>query len=91
MTKTPEEKAREYAERKCPHFKVDNEEAELHRVAYESYLDGYKEVTELREALKEIDRLFNSDCSGLSSGQWEDLQDKRQEALEKAKQLLKEE
>ncbi|WP_306540853.1 hypothetical protein [Dysgonomonas sp.] len=46
------------------------------------------ENAQLREALREILESFNSDLSGLTRGKWEDLMNRREDSLNRAKQLL---
>ncbi|MFT3994436.1 MAG: hypothetical protein QM660_09020 [Dysgonomonas sp.] len=81
----------EYCNSKCQWFINSNVPPNIR--AYEkdytqAVTDQYDTLTQYKEALREIDKLFNSDCSGMRRGEFEDLMNSRQTALDKAKQLL---
>lgn len=62
-------------------------------LSIEKLMDNYTENlstenAQLREALREILESFDSDLSGLTRGKWEDLMNRREDSLNRAKQLL---
>lgn len=95
MTKTPEEKAREYAEARYGNETIMSD---VRGLTEEIFLDGYhsrdEEVKELREALKEltvsIDTIYRNYESGHIEGLFNSLTNAWAYCIE-AKQLLKEE
>lgn len=66
------------------------------KTKYFSFVAGYAQAVtdlstenaQLMKALREILESFNSDLSGLTRGKWEDLMNRREDSLNRAKQLL---
>lgn len=93
-----EEKAREYAGITPDVNNVDKlpNQFVFVKTKYFSFVAGYTQAVtdlstenaQLREALREILESFDSDLSGLTRGKWEDLMNRREDSLNRAKQLL---